>query len=273
MEIGILSDEISLDLEESIREGKALGFRKYEIRCLDGYEHRIPEFLPGRVERLEALTRDGTIEVTAVSPGSFKIQPGDTARLRREMEELLPGACAIARRLGAPRVIVFGFLHEAGVGEARVLELLREAAAIVDGFGLEMAVENEPGAYCDTGQRTAELIRRLDLPHVGINWDPANAVVAGEAAYPIGYEAARPLIRNVHLKDAIPLPGGLWENRLLGAGAMNWLGQLQALLRDRPVAHLTLETHLVPLLEMTREDLRRLHLLMAAAREIENAPD
>jgi sugar phosphate isomerase/epimerase len=268
VDLAILSDEISLDLEEALRHGRELGFSKYEIRCLDDYEHRVPRFRPGRLERLEALVAEGGIEVTAVSPGLFKIRPGDTRALRRELDELLPETCAIARRLGAPRVIVFGFLREEGVDEERILPFLREAAGIVGAHGLEMAVENEPGAYCDTGVNTARLVGKLDLPHVGINWDAANAVVSGEAAYPLGYEAVLPYLRNVHLKDAIPLPGGKWENRLLGDGAMNWVGQLQAFLRDRPVAHLTLETHVFPVLEMTREDLRRLRILFAAAREL-----
>ncbi|MFP4540813.1 MAG: sugar phosphate isomerase/epimerase family protein [Opitutales bacterium] len=268
MELAILSDEISLDLEESMREGHALGLRKYEIRCLDDFEHRVPDFLPGRTERLEELVADGSIEVTALTPGTFKILPGERDTLRRQLDDVLPRTCALARRLGAPRVIVFGFLTADAAGRAEALKRLREAAAIVAEHGLEMSVENEPGSYCDTGVKTAQMISEIALEHVGINWDPANAVVAGEAAYPIGYEAVRPFLQNVHLKDAIPLPGGKWENRLLGDGGMNWVGQLDALLRDRPVPHLTLETHVFPVLEATREDLRRLKVLFAAARQL-----
>ena len=38
LEIGILTDEISLDLDEALAKGKSLGFRKYELRCVDSYD-------------------------------------------------------------------------------------------------------------------------------------------------------------------------------------------------------------------------------------------
>ncbi len=57
------------------------------------------------------------------------------------------------------------------------------------------------------------------------------------------------------------MPPDKWENRLIGDGGVNWLGQLWALRRDGDLSHLTLETHVFPVLEATREDLRRLRIL------------
>ena len=45
-------------------------------------------------------------------------------------------------------------------------------------------------------------------------------------------------------------------------GGMNWLGQLKALKKDAILSHLTLETHVFPVLESTRENVRRLRILM-----------
>lgn len=261
MELAILSDEISLDLDEALAEGRALGFRKYEIRCLDDYEHRIPHFKAGRFERLRKAVDDGEIEVTAVTPGTFKIHFSDTDRLRRELDEVLPKTCEMAVRLGAPRVIVFGFMRGNGGTEEQAIAHLREAGVIAARHNLQLSVENEPGSFCDTGVATAEIVRAVAMENVGINWDPANAVIAGEAAYPVGYEAVRPFLQNVHIKDSIPIPPDKWENRLIGEGGVNWLGQLRALRRDAILSHLTLETHVFPVLEATREDLRRLKIL------------
>jgi sugar phosphate isomerase/epimerase len=147
---------------------------------------------------------------------------------------------------------------------------LKEAAAVAKAYGLELSVENEPGAWCDTGVNTAAIVEAIGLEHVGVNWDPANAVYAGEAAYPVGYDAVRHLIQNVHIKDGIPLPPDKWENRLIGDGGVNWIGQLRAFQRDQPVPFYTLETHVFPLMESTREDLRRLRILEATVREFEN---
>lgn len=273
MELAILSDEISLDLEESFRIGAELGFRKYEIRCLDDYEHRIPYFNPGRFERLLELVDNDIIEVTAVTPGTFKINLSDTADLKREMEETLPQACKIANQLKSPRLITFGFMREADKQAEAVIPLIKEAGSIADEHGLKLAVENEPGSYCDTGKNTAAIIKSVDMENVGINWDPANAVVCGEAGFPIGYDAVLPFLQNVHIKDAIPVPPDKWENRLIGDGGVNWLGQLTRLFKEKPVSHLTLETHVFPLIESTKEDLRRLKLLFEHARKLANDSD
>lgn len=272
MELAIISDEISLNLEESLRHGKEFGLRTYEVRCLDDFDHRVPDVRPERVRELEQAVASGEIRITALSPGTFKIPLSETDVLHRQMEDTLPRCCELARRLGANRILTFGFMREEGGSLEEALFRLREAGTIADRFGLELSIENEPGSYCDTGVNTAEVVRSINLPHVGVNWDPANAVFAGEAAFPIGYDAVLPHIQNVHIKDGIPLPAGKWENRLLGDGGVNWVGQLHALLRDQPVPHLTLETHVFPLLESTREDLRRLDILFTAARDLANSP-
>ncbi len=269
MELAILSDEISLDLDEALDAGAAMGFRKYEIRCFDDYQHRVPYFKPDRESRLlERVGQDG-VAVTSLTPGTFKLKLSQRDRIRRELEETLPSTCEMAVRLGAPTVIVFGFMRETNGDPEEAIAHLKQAGGIAAGYNLQLAVENEPGSYFDTGVNTAKAMRGIALDNVGINWDPANALVSGEVAYPVGYEAVRPWLRNVHLKDAIPVPPDKWENRLIGDGGVNWFGQLRALCRDASLPHLTLETHVFPLLESTREDLRRLNILFEAVRTLD----
>ena len=265
MDIAILSDEISLDLTEALALGKEMGFDKYEIRCADDYGHRIPDLKTHRIDELRRAVGDKAIEITAMSPGLFKVPLEETAQIRKDLDDLLPRTCELCLALACPRIIVFSGIQSAQGCRQQAMDLLHRAGEIVGQAGLELAVENEPGFYCDTGVHTAAFIRELNLPHVGINWDPANAIIAGEAAYPVGYDAALPLIRNVHVKDSIPLPPDKWENRLIGEGGVNWLGQIWALLKDRPVSHITLETHVFPVLPNTREDLRRLKRLFASS--------
>ncbi len=265
MDIAILSDEISLDLTEALALGKDMGFTKYEIRCADDYTHRVPDLKAPRLDELRRAVLDKAIEITGLSPGLFKVPLENRIQIEKDLTDLLPRTCDLCLALACPRIIVFSGIQTAEGSREAAMELLHKAGEVVGKAGLELAVENEPGFYCDTGVNTAAFIRELNLPHVGINWDPANAIIAGEAAYPVGYDAALPLIRNVHVKDSIPLPPDKWENRLLGDGGVNWLGQIRSLLRDRPVSHITLETHVFPVLPNTREDLRRLQWLIASA--------
>lgn len=270
LEFGIISDEISLNLEEALTEGKAMGFRKYEIRCMDSYEERVPYFKKVYEDRLIEEIEKGAIEVTAITPGLLKIQLSQTEKLQKQMETDLPKTCELAKRMDCPLLILFGFLREDGQSVETVVEKLQEAGRIAAEYDLKLAIENEPGSYCDTGEATAAIIKQVGLENVGINWDPGNAVSSGEAAYPIGYRAVKPYLLNVHIKDTIPVPPDKWENLIIGEGGMNWLGQLKALARDKILTHLTLETHVFPLLDSTREDLRRLKILMEAVEAIEN---
>lgn len=269
MDISILTDELSLDLDTALFEGKRLGFKKYELRCIDSYEQRIPNIPAKSLETLYAAVDAKEIEITALTPGLFKVDFSDRTRIRFQIEGALVKTCQIAVRLGASKVIVFGFLRGAGGDEAEVIALLREACAIADEYGLQLLVENEPGCFCDTGVNTTTIVKAVDRQNAGVNWDPANAIVSGEAAYPVGYNAVLPYLRNVHIKDSIPLADGKWKNFLIGDGGVNWIGQLRALLRDMPVEYLTLETHVVPELKSTVEDLRRLRILLKAARDFE----
>jgi len=268
VELAILTDELSLNLDEALAEGKALGFRKYEVRCVDSYENRVPYLKPDDEERLIQEVERREIEVTALTPGVFKIGLGDTEKIRQELEVTLPKTCAMAVKLGAPRIIVFSFMRNEGGFADDSIRILREAGEVADQFGLQLSVENEPGFFCDTGVHTAEIIQAIDRNNVGVNWDTANAVFSGEAAYPVGYDAVLPYIQNVHMKDGIPIPPDKWENQLIGDGGVNWLGQLQALAKDAPVKHITLETHVFPVLESTRENLKRLQVLFKAVESL-----
>jgi len=269
LEFGILSDEISLNLEEALREGKAMGFRKYELRCMDSYEERVPYIKKAYEERILKAIENNEIEVTALTPGLFKIRLSEVETLKRQMDETLPQTCEMARRMNVTLLILFGFLREKGKNNEHAIEKIREAGSIAEDFNIRIAIENEPHSFCDTGANTAEIIRAVGMENVGINWDPGNALSSGEVAYPVGYEAVKPYLMNVHIKDTIPLPPDKWENRIVGEGGVNWVGQLKALIKDRMLTHLTLETHVFPLLESTREDLRRLNILLDTIESIE----
>ena len=65
---------------------------------------------------------------------------------------------------------------------------------------------------------------------------------------------------NVHAKDT--LKGALIQCVPIGDGVIDWRGQMQALVRDRPVQHVTIETHCHPLVENSRRNAEVLRALM-----------
>lgn len=261
LEIGIVTDEISLNIKEAIEIGLKLGIVNYEIRCVGSYDRRVPYISEEDVNFILENVQSGKIRITALSPGIFKIKPGESEKLKFEMEKVLPDTFQLARKLGVNKIIIFGFVRD-GTPEDFIIETLRKVSDYAYAEGFNLAIENEPGFYCDTGVNTARVIEKVGAKNLGANWDPANAVGAGEFAFPVGYESIKNFIFNLHVKDAVNKPE--FKCLLVGDGSVNWFGQLRAIVRDRVVDNITIETHYLPLIESTIENLKRVRAILKA---------
>ena len=152
-------------------------------------------------------------------------------------------------------VIVFGFQREAGESEDnmhRVVEWMARAAEQASRAGIRLVIENEPGFWCDSGVNTAAIIQKVDSPWLRANWDPCNGYGTPERPFPEGYASIRPFVGNVHVKDTVE--GSLIRCVPVGEGVVDWKGQLEALVRDGTVDHVTLETHCLPLIENSKKN-------------------
>ena len=119
----------------------------------------------------------------------------------------------------------------------------RELADRARTRGLIIGIENEHACNIATGAETARLLSAVDHPALQVIWDPANALVAGETPFPEGYTKI-PVSRIVHVHakdcsvaDHVPTFGPLGEM------AIDWRGQLEALVRDGYRGSISLETH------------------------------
>ena len=264
LELGIVSDEIAPDFREAIRHGIAWGITNYELRVLKS--GRVPDVDPAEFEDVVQACREHALTITALSPGVFKHSLSSKAELERELREVLPATIAMARRCGARLIIVFGFQREKDEPPDRYAEavaIMRRAAILALHDDLTLAIENEPGFWCDTGVNTSRLIRDVQSRFLRANWDPCNAFGTTEVPYPDGYEALKEFIVNVHAKDT--LRGSLIQCVPVGDGVINWKGQIQALVRDRIVKHVTIETHSLPLVEQSAKNVRVLRSLISEA--------
>ena len=262
--LGIVSDEIAPEFPAAIGHGLSWGITRYEIRCLSS--GRIPDVRPAEWQEVVAAARDRGLTITALSPGIFKHTLDREGELEREVREVLPRTIECAAQCGAGLIIVFGVQRRAGDGpaeRAKVVGLLRRAAERAAAAGMKVAIENEPGFHCDTGAATRAVIEEAGSGALGANWDPCNAFGTDELPYPVGYEAIRPVILNVHAKDTAK--GSLIQCVPVGEGVIDWAGQVRALLADRVVPHITIETHCLPLVEQSAKNVRALRALMGAA--------
>jgi sugar phosphate isomerase/epimerase len=125
----------------------------------------------------------------------------------------------------------------------RVAEILGELVKAAADEDLILAVENEHACNAGTGAETAAIIKAVGHPNLKAVWDPGNACVAGEKAFPDGYRALSiESIAHVHAKDC-RLKSGLPRWVPLGTGCIDWKGQIEALLADGYRGSVSLETH------------------------------
>ena len=128
--------------------------------------------------------------------------------------------------------------------------LLDEIAAALVGLadqavtrGILIGLENEHACNIATGEESARLLALMNHPALTLIWDPANALVAGEKAFPDGYaklpagRVGHVHVKDCHLEDGLPAWGPIGEMDV------NWDGQLRALVRTGYSGWLSLETH------------------------------
>lgn len=281
--ISIVTDEISADPETAIELGVAWGVRHFELRGF--YGDRVPQLSPYQRRHLRDVLDDHGAEIVAISPGLFKIPypPAQPQRsslgwmdraayesweaahevVRNHLEELLPAACDYANEIGAGLVVAFGFAQAPGtVGSPpqEVLEYLYRAAERVAASGLQLVVETEAGFWADSGERTAAMVRAVDHPALGVNWDPGNVLVSGAEPYPAGYRAVRGLVRHVHFKDVTHGADG--EPSYVVEGEIDWKGQIHALAADDYRGFISIEPHMCPKVASAKASLERLRGLI-----------
>ena len=257
LELGIVSDEISPDFNEVARYGGEWGISIFELRVLR--TGRIPAVDDGELKEVRALVKSNGLRVTALSPGIFKLPLSQTAKLEEELATTFPKTLALAREFGASLVIAFGFQREQNEKPelfSRAVDFMSRAAEKAGKEGIKVIIENEPGFWCDSGANTAKLIQTVNSPYLRANWDPCNGYGTAERPFPEGYEAVKQFIANVHVKDT--KEGSLIRCVPVGEGALNWKGQLAALVRAQLVRHVTIETHCLPLVEKSKQNVETL---------------
>ena len=288
----VVSDEIDADPATAFGVAAELGMEAVDLNSLWG--RPVTDLGPAEVEAVgEALRAHGLrvhmvaglpfkfLPVAGLDPEGLLASPAFAADL-----EMLRRSLQIGRALGAACARVHAFAWPPGGPERRpgggaipeqampaIAAGLRAACDIAGRYGLTLGLENVRASYGNCGRNLAAVCAAVGDPRLRVVWDPANAFVSGEdRAYPDGYEAARPWIDHVHVKDARledpAQPSGPTAWECVGRGAVDWAGQLRALRDDGYGGLLCVETHWKPE-GRTREQASR--ATFAALRRIREA--
>ncbi len=255
--IAAITDEFSPDLESALDVMQEIGMKAAELRVVWG--KNIMDLSAAELDRIGEITASRGIKIISIASPLLKCvlpnSPPVDSRIQHDVfaskhtfqdqPRLAERAFQIAKKFDAKIIRVFSFWRTVEPektfdGVVQALSQLAEQAAVQD---LIIGLENEHACNIATGAETARVLQALPHPNLRVVWDPANAYAAGENSYPDGYRLLPPdRIVHVHAKDC-HLEGHtpIWGP--LGTRAIDWKGQIAALLRNGYAGYLSLETH------------------------------
>jgi sugar phosphate isomerase/epimerase len=242
--LSAFADEISSDLNEQVEV--LLSEHIHYIDLRSAWKVNVVDLSQRHIEEIKHTLKEAKIKVAALgSPlGKVAIDSSFEEQLQKFERTL-----AIARALETKYIRIFSFYppSQAQAGSSNpatyrdeVLSHLREMTRRAQASGIILLHENEKEIYGDSIERNVDLFQSINSPYLRSVLDPANYLQCEQRPYPDAYEATKPWLEYVHIKDV--RPDGTMT--VAGDGAASWPEILQRLRQDGYDGFLALEPHL-----------------------------
>jgi sugar phosphate isomerase/epimerase len=255
MRLSAITDEISQDLDRALSVLSEYGCTDAELRNV--WNTYIVDADESLLKRVEKSLSDAGMSVPCLDTPLYKCDldtssdssgPTHNARERTLDDQLtlLHHSIDLAKRFGAPFIRIFSFWRRGPLTPAledRIARALTRPCELAERAGVTLLLENEHACFLGTGKETARMIERIGSPALKMLWDPGNAFMAGETPFPSGWEAARPHVAHVHVKDALAGADGSLKWTVVGEGEIDYNGQFAALKASGFEGVVALETH------------------------------
>ena len=258
--LSVINDEISQDFEQACSiASHDFGLQWIELRSM--WNKNVTDLKPNEIDSaLEILDRY-MLRVTDIASPLFKTDwPGAPVSKEsphhdqfhasfdfEQQDKLLEHCIRLAKAFRTDRIRCFDFwrLEDQKPYRDAINRKLREAAHTCGKHNLLLVLENEMACNTATGEEAAATLAAVPESNFMLNWDPGNAATfAGIMPYPDGYNLLpKQRIGHCHAKDVVRKPEGKYEWAPVGAGVVDWVGQLKALQRDGYSYAVSLETH------------------------------
>lgn len=251
--LGVITDEISEDLEHALAVCTELGIRDIELRSV--WNTSIVELPDDDLARVETLLRDGGFATCAIASPFLKCHlHGDgeavgrthsaSATGRDDQWNILRRSLDVAERLDAPLVRAFSFWRVEDPTSVReeILDTLLDATGRVEKAGKLLGLENEHACNIATGKEAAWYLQRIPNRTLGLIWDPGNIAALGVQPTADEFHAVEDRIHHVHAKDAVSLDEADGFT-VIGEGVVDWPLQLRLLASKGYDGVISIETH------------------------------
>jgi sugar phosphate isomerase/epimerase len=258
--IAVISDEISQDFDHACSViSKEFGLHWVELRALWG--KNLQSLPDAELSQAETILAKYGLRVTDIASPLFKVDWPGAPRSRfspkndsfrasfdfQQQQEVLERSIALAERFKTQRVRCFDFwrLDDVKPYRAAINAKLLEAANTCGKRGILLVIENEFECNTAAGREAAETLAAVQSPHLMLNWDPGNAVMAGEMdAFPVAWDLLpKHRIGHCHCKNAVKDASGKVHWAPVGTGFIDWTAQFKALAATGYRQAVSLETH------------------------------
>jgi len=218
------------ELGRIIQAARDFGYQGIELRAIGGSLDLLQrrEFQPDTIEATHRRLAERNLAVCCIdSSCTFDSLDADA---RHDQVELAVRHAELAAALDAPFIRGFPDRIQNGASRAETRDniagCLHKVAQRLPA-GVRVGLETHGDFAC--GAAAAEIARLADHPNVGLIWDVANSLEAGD---PIeaALEEVVPYLLHVHLRDARPVAGREhWRPVLAGKGKVSFESAIGAL--------------------------------------------
>jgi L-ribulose-5-phosphate 3-epimerase len=258
--LAVINDEISQDFEKACKIVSVdFGLQWIELRSM--WNKNVTELDSKQIEDARKILDAHKLRVTDIASPLFKTDwPGAPRRSSQSetrdqfhadfdasaQNKLLERCISLCKSFNTDRVRCFDYwrLDDQKPYRAAINAKLKQAAERCAKDNITLLLENEMSCNTATGEEAAAVLKAIPNKNFMLNWDPGNAAAIGSTPYPAGYELLpKDRIGHCHCKDVVRKLDHKYDWAPVGAGIVDWVGQLQALQRDRFHFGLSLETH------------------------------
>ncbi|HOP10496.1 MAG TPA: sugar phosphate isomerase/epimerase family protein [Oscillospiraceae bacterium] len=243
LKFGLITDEVSQDLEVAAQLAAKYGVKGLELRTV---WERAPHKLTDRdIKNIKEICKQYGTVVCGLGSPCFKCDLENPVQIEEHIE-IFKKSAAAAAEFGVKNIRSFTFWAKNGTFEEnfdKVAEKLAMLAELAKTLGVTAVVEQDPSVWGSNGAKVAKFIKAVNSPDLRALWDIGNSVWDPEGEIPYeGMLAVRPYIAHVHIKDGRKKENAIEAVRV-GDGIARVRDQLKYLNNTGYDGWAVLETH------------------------------
>jgi sugar phosphate isomerase/epimerase len=242
--LGIITDEMSQNLDESLAFAKEMGLDCFELRSAwekDPFEYDDNDF-----EQIKKLSDEYQIPLVSISSPFYKCSFFDNETREKHIHGL-KRLIDKAEYLGVSQIRCFDFLRDSRVSMEMIAEAYRMPISLCEDKGITLLIESEPSANSFNNKKTSEIVNHINSPVVRALYEPGNNLYGctEEIPYPDGYNFIKNVYSHVHIKDAT-----IHDNKTvgvaIGSGDVRYKELFEELINSNYDGAVILEPHYKP---------------------------